>query len=233
VYRTDDNGETFSQLGDASHNDLVSIDFTDPDRQTLITGGHEQPQIFKRSQDGGETWEALGMNVPGDCRQSTYPLALNAAEYLLGCLNGILRTSDAGETWEPVSLSGGFGPPLYASDGAIYWPLENNGGMVVSTDGGVQWERRVGTGVITSARPLELPDGRIATIGGGRSVVVSSDGGESWDEVTLEVPSLEGGTLRGLTYSTARRAFYVWLTTCDDEIPSGAILSAEFDYETR
>src|SRR4051812_43353187 len=41
VYRTDDDGVTFRHLGDSTHNDCVSLDFTDPQRRTLLAGGHE------------------------------------------------------------------------------------------------------------------------------------------------------------------------------------------------
>ena len=51
VYRTDDNGQTFRQLGDVAHSDLVSVDLSDPDRATLLTGVHEQSGLF-RSADG-------------------------------------------------------------------------------------------------------------------------------------------------------------------------------------
>ena len=52
VYRTTDNGATFTPLGDARHIDSVSVDFADPQRQTLLAGGHEQKQTLYRSADG-------------------------------------------------------------------------------------------------------------------------------------------------------------------------------------
>src|SRR5581483_11231730 len=42
VYFTSDDGASFHALGNAAHIDLVTIDFTDPDRKTLLGGGHEQ-----------------------------------------------------------------------------------------------------------------------------------------------------------------------------------------------
>ena len=35
VYRTTDHGRTFHRLGSITHNDYVSVDFSDPDRHTL------------------------------------------------------------------------------------------------------------------------------------------------------------------------------------------------------
>ena len=41
VYFSDDDGVTLKNLGDAHHIDLVSIDFSDKDRKTLLAGQHE------------------------------------------------------------------------------------------------------------------------------------------------------------------------------------------------
>ena len=46
VYRTDDNGVTFRQLGNVTHSDAVSVDLTDPQRLTLLSAGHEQTALF-------------------------------------------------------------------------------------------------------------------------------------------------------------------------------------------
>src|SRR5215216_2878891 len=45
VYRTDDGGETFVDLG-LSHNDYVSVDFSDPKRKTLLASGHDAPRTL-------------------------------------------------------------------------------------------------------------------------------------------------------------------------------------------
>ena len=58
VYRTDDNGATFHALGDVEHVDYVSIDFADPQRSTILAGGHESAKVH-RSNDGGATWDEL------------------------------------------------------------------------------------------------------------------------------------------------------------------------------
>ena len=56
VFRTDDNGATFRALGDVRHVDYMSIDFTDPDRSTILAGGHESSTVHW-SKDGGATWD--------------------------------------------------------------------------------------------------------------------------------------------------------------------------------
>jgi hypothetical protein len=43
VYATTDNGKSFKRVGDVSHNDLLTIDFGDPVRNTMVAGAHEEP----------------------------------------------------------------------------------------------------------------------------------------------------------------------------------------------
>ena len=59
VYRTTDHGKTFEQLGDVTHCDSVSVDFSDPERKTLLAGTHEQSSKLFRSLDGGKTWQRV------------------------------------------------------------------------------------------------------------------------------------------------------------------------------
>src|SRR5512137_2274038 len=49
VYRTTNAGQTFQHLGSARHNDYVSVDFSDPQRRTLVAGGHEQSRTVWKS----------------------------------------------------------------------------------------------------------------------------------------------------------------------------------------
>ena len=42
---------TFTQLGTVTHNDLISVDFSDPDRKTILAGTHEQKRKLFLSTD--------------------------------------------------------------------------------------------------------------------------------------------------------------------------------------
>lgn len=230
VYRTDDEGLTFHALGDLGHVDVVSIDFTDPARRVLLAGGHERSRTLHRSSDGGATWTNVGENLPVS-NFSSAPLVLDASTHLVGCSgwgsdpNGIFRTTDGGAHWTQVSDAAASGAPLRASDGTIYWPLAGGGGMVRSTDDGATWEAIVGGGVVAGVHPIELPDGRLATVGMG-AIVVSSDGGFHWSAATETVPF---GDAVGLAYSAQRQAFYVWHFDCGTEVLADAIMRHPFE----
>jgi photosystem II stability/assembly factor-like uncharacterized protein len=219
VFKTTDGGENFSGLGDIQHNDYLSIDFDDPDRQLMLAGTHEQGKVLYRSEDGGENWDDIGAVLPETCRWSSYPVIVDRDTYLLGCWTGILRTTDAGESWEPVSSFGGASVPLITSTGSIYWTIENSSGLVRSDDGGLNWERVVGGGVVSAARPIELPDGSIATTSGAR-IVRSTDQGMTWKPVTPDLPF----TPTGVVYSEPEGAFFAWQSTCEMQIPENAVM---------
>jgi hypothetical protein len=103
VYRTNNDGNAFQALGSIGHNDTVSVDFTDRNRQTLLAGGHEQKQTVYRTQDGGNTWANVGVNLPAGTAFSSYPLVINSKTFFAGCFpswgggtGGIYQSNDRG-----------------------------------------------------------------------------------------------------------------------------------------
>jgi photosystem II stability/assembly factor-like uncharacterized protein len=231
VFETEDDGETFSQLGEISHVDLVSVDFTDTGRKTLLAGGHEAARSIYRSVDRGKTWKSIAANLP-DGTNCSYPLVVNARVYLVGCggygggLSGIFRSTDAGSTWAMVSNTGGTSAPLKTSDGALYW-VGPNGAMARSADG-VTWKDVVPAGVLRGVTPLELPDGSIAALSA-NNVIVSKDDGASWVRVSSQLPFSDSA---GLAYSKEQQAFFVWHFTCGFNgavpVPDDAVMRYDF-----
>jgi photosystem II stability/assembly factor-like uncharacterized protein len=233
VFKTTDNGVTFHALGDITHNDSVSVDFTDPQRRTLLAGGHEQVQTVHRSTDGGQTWTNVGANLPADSNQSSFVLAIDAQIHLVGCSgwaqgkSGIFRTTNGGQSWSQVSSLGGGFTPLVHSDGSIYWVTRDGASMVRSTDKGATWEMVTASGVVYGIQPIELPDGRIATRGG-QGVIASSDHGKTWSQVAPPTPFEFG--IAPLVYSSFQKAFYSSYWTCmPTEVPANAIAKYAYD----
>ena len=105
VFKTTDDGATFRQLGTVAYSDLLGIDFTDPNRQTLVSGGHERPNVY-RSTDGGGSWTDISGGLPPDIGAASYPHVIDANTFLLGthlgASSGVFRTTDAGATWTKV-----------------------------------------------------------------------------------------------------------------------------------
>jgi len=232
VYKTTDAGQTFEQLGDIGHNDLVSVDFSDPERKTLLVGGHEQQQTLYLSTDGGGSFTQIGMNLPSGSHFSSAPLVLDAQTFLLGACGygdgtcGVFRSGDTGQTWELVSDLPVAARPLWAADDSIYWSTSYDSGIARGADRGTTWSKAADD--LVTSYPVELPDGRILTVRGDH-VVVSADQGVSWDPVGDALPF----KVSGVTYSAQRKTLYVWHWDCGDIVLPDAIASAGFDDEQK
>jgi photosystem II stability/assembly factor-like uncharacterized protein len=228
VYRTDDNGQTFQQLGDVTHSDLVSVDLSDPDRATLLTGVHEQSGLF-RSTDGGETWDDLSSSLPDGVGFTTAPHIIDDATFLLGTNNGsesgVYRIADGDLTWTRVFDLPIAGSPVVSDDGVITWLLERGGGTIRSDDDGVTWTVADSGGTISpNANVLvEGPGGVLVTIGNA-TLVSSNDGGVTWSALGPGLPYAPNG----VSYAPIRDAYYVWRFDCsfttDNPIAPDAIM---------
>lgn len=230
AYRTDNDGQTFTRLGDLSHPEFISIDFTDPDRQTILAGAHESGRLF-RSTNGGDSWTDVSGPLPDGIGYAESPLIIDAQTYLLGTWrdtqSGVYRTTDRGGSWERVADIGVVGRPAVV-EGAIYWLLENQQGMIRSDDGGLSWQPTgSGPSSVESKTVIALPDGRIAAIGKG-SILTTSDQGDTWNRLGPPLPF----DPHGFTYSPSLNALFAWHFDCgDDGIPVNEESIIRFDLD--
>jgi photosystem II stability/assembly factor-like uncharacterized protein len=235
AYRTTDGGATFDQLGDITHLDSISVDLTDPERRTLIAGGHEQERVLHVSTDGGRTWFDRGAAFPGS-GYCTAAHIMDDSTFLVGCQeDGIYRSTDGAASWRRVSDHGVVSPPLTAQNGDLYW-IGSRGGIVRSTDDGATFAIAADsttTPSLTAPSSLaELPDGRM--VGIGRDHLQISSDGEHWTPIGEPLPFPGGGYAgaAGVTYSAWTKTFFIWHWDCGNVVLSDAIMSSGFDYET-
>ncbi len=239
IYRTTDDGRTFTQLGLGSGSggvnccDEVSIDLTDPGRRTMLAGSHENSGHLFRSLDAGASWVDLGANLPAGNGYASFPLVLSARVFLLGTWTspgaGIFRSTDGGASWTRVSSVAVRSHPLVASDGSLFWVADANAGVTRSTDQGATWSQAAVAGrlLTTTAGIAELPDGRLAGPGVDGHVLVSGDHGQTWQPIKTLLPIQP----TGLLYSQRQKAFYAWYWTCNlngDPVPADAIQRLAF-----
>ncbi|MFT3925853.1 MAG: hypothetical protein QM778_25140 [Myxococcales bacterium] len=229
VYETHNNGGLLTPLGDVRHNDLLTVDFADPEQKVMLVGSHERAQTLMRSEDSGKTWSDVGAGLP-PVLSCTRPLIVNATTYLVGCSftgDGIFRSADSGSTWTMVDGTGGVMPPLATPKSGIFWPTAA-GSLMHSMDEGLTWEEVTPKHMLKGLSPVLLPDGRIAALGND-GVLVSDDLGKSWKRVSVELPFEPDE----LTYSAQRKAFYVRNSDCGTFVRPDAVARYDFDWETN
>ena len=229
VYQTTDGGKTFHHLGKITHNDFVSVDFADPQRQTLLAGGHEQSQKVWKSVDGGANWTNVGVNLPAGSKFSSNPLLITPSTYLVNAsgwgkgTGGVFRATDGGTTWNSASALEANGAPLVAADGSIYWELMYDRGLIRSTNHGESWFQACGPGAIKGSQVIELPDGKLAAVGG-KSVKISSDHGASWVQFGDPAPVQPAGVV----YSPDRKALFIWHWDCGNKVLPDGIFRCDY-----
>jgi hypothetical protein len=234
VYKTTDDGVTFTQVGNVTHNDSVSVDLSDPDRKTLLAGSHETAQKLFYSADSGTTWSNIGAALPADAGYCTAALVLDAKTFLVGCsggatATGIYRSTNTGGSWTRVGMQAVWAQPLVSKSSAIYWP-GTQGGVEKSADSGLSFAQIVDgntvAAVVAPTTLAELPDGRIIAIGKDH-LQASADGGTTWSAIGDPLPYTGGGYngASGVTYSATTKTFFIWRWTCDNNVPGNAIMS--------
>ena len=189
IFKTTDGGKTFQPASALWHMDNIAVDFSDPERKTLMSAMHETPGRLYRSTDAGKTWWNIGKERVGyegfpKTLGVISPVILDSKTYIMGCQPswlaahgfkpGIAITDDGGETWTKVSDYGPVGHPLVATDGTIYWSDRT---VIKSADKGKTWQAVTGVTVT----PTELPGGKLLSARD-RQLYVSSDKGATWEK---------------------------------------------------
>jgi hypothetical protein len=246
IFKTTDAGKHLAVVGTSSSVESISIDFNDPNRQTILAGGSQQIQTVNLSTDGGATFQSVGDRVPIEADVSTFPLLIDPTTFLIGCpsrigngaTTGVYRSENSGGTWALASTLGGTAPPLVASDGSIYWASPNGGGIAKSMNQGQTFEQLVRPGFLQSATPVELPDGRLAALSL-HHVVVSDDDGATWHFVTPAFPFGSSVVPSGFVYSVPEKAFFLWHSSCNPDntaptlVAHDAIVRFPYDYSAK
>ena len=138
-----------------------------------ITAQGEATRVADRYQD------TMGFTVvgPGAFLGSGHPDFQMDAD--LPTRLGLIRSADAGETWESVSLGGEADfHVLHAVHGKVYAWDSGTGRVMVSTDDGQSWETRSVMDLRDLVVSPDDPDALLVTTKAG--VMRSDDGGRTW-----------------------------------------------------
>src|SRR5713226_3710448 len=134
ILRTTDGGALWTIQASASSN-LYAVTSADPNTWVAVGGGSLEG-LIARSTDGGTTWTRRYIGP-----QALYGVAFtDPTTGIAAGLNGILRTTDSGETWTAQDLEtpGSF-YSLALADSNVAVAVGYQGMIQRSTDGGITW----------------------------------------------------------------------------------------------
>jgi photosystem II stability/assembly factor-like uncharacterized protein len=184
-----DGGKTWRQAEGLEGADPMGWVIDPQNPAKMYVGGHPG---FYRSENGGKTWTQDNSGLPGTDVHGL-GMDLQNPDILFAYIvdEGIYRSPDAGEFWQPVSSEGGVMGPILVDprEPDTLYISSMQGGFRKSTDGGETWQTVSpfpGGGMAMSiSQSWEEPDTFYAA---GGEVYKSTDGGKSWKADSEGIP---------------------------------------------
>jgi photosystem II stability/assembly factor-like uncharacterized protein len=155
--------------------------------KTMLAYRHDSGETLAISHDAGATWKDLGKGFEGRLVGVFSPQILISTKG-----DGILRSTDAGGSWEKVSDAKTVSAVVKVRGGVGY--VLTKEGLLVTKDQGATWSRK-GSPVEALAGPYFGKDEARLIVAGPKGVMETTDGGESWSKVASLPPNY---ALRGL-----------------------------------
>jgi hypothetical protein len=190
----------------SSHVDWCAVDWSDEELRFILTLKHESGDLLLASRDGGKTFEEIGKGYgPAwifDGRTAVVAEAKSSAKPR----PGLLRTTDAGKTFQPCGAYYARTLPRFQA-GTLYWLAE--GALIASTDQGKTWKKL-----------SDVKDGRCGPVFGKDAqhlfvltttgIRESKDGGVTWENsIPLPAAMKGAGNLAWIAYDARHDLLYV------------------------
>lgn len=139
-----------------------------------------QDQLLK-FHSGDTDWTEVSAALPA----KGFDCVLKQGNVLLvGGAQGIFRSADEGKTWTRVTGDGmGHFSSMTEKDGVVF--SSSNRGILRSSDGGQHWDWALDH---CGTRKVRVVDGQLVALTEPFGVKVSADGGQTWEERSLELP---------------------------------------------
>lgn len=166
-----------------NHLDFGAVDWEQTGENILATR-HESGGVLCLSADGGKSWQDVGRVGPDkkivkEDREFKALGMFDAKALLASRGKGVVRSTDAGRTWETVSDATPVAAVMRVHKGIGYWPTDQ--GVLTSKDRGatwaVAWPIKAVFGPYFGAKP-----GQVVVVGK-EGFSESLDGGATWKVV--------------------------------------------------
>jgi photosystem II stability/assembly factor-like uncharacterized protein len=181
ILATADGGETWTKQFSAveEQRPLLGIHFLDA-KHGYAVGAYG---AFYETTDGGAKWTARKI-LADDKHLNAIIEAGKDTLVIFGEAGTLLRSTDAGATWQPVPApyKGSFFGGVMAKDGAIV-AFGLRGRIYRSTDAGKSWTQVPSVSEFTLMNGTLMPDGAIVLAGAAGTLLSSRDNGQSFTAI--------------------------------------------------
>jgi len=185
--RTLDGGKTWTPVKNVARGyDWAAVDWSQESAATVFARVHEHHDLGVLSRDGGKTWKELGNGFG--------PVGLFGGKVLVASKGkwpkwaGIFRSTDGGQSWQPVSDATPIGV-LTVLKGTGYWLTDR--GLLKSTDEGKTWQA-VGEPLGAAWGPYFGKDEKHFVVVNKQGFQETADGGQTWQRIAPYPPSVKG-----------------------------------------
>ncbi|HWQ32963.1 MAG TPA: BACON domain-containing carbohydrate-binding protein [Blastocatellia bacterium] len=151
VWRTTDNGATWTPLTDDQPSLAMGALAFDPNNPNIIYAGTGEQNFsldsyygngVLKSTNGGVTWAVQGAAVFARQTISRIVVSQSSGQTVLAAANGgLYRSTDGGSTWTRVLAGVATDVIAAPGNGGTYYSAILAGGVFKSTDGGVSWTK--------------------------------------------------------------------------------------------
>ncbi len=188
------------------HIDWCAVDWTDPDMKLIFALKHESGDLLIVSRDGGKSFDEVGKGYGPAWVFERKTAVVAEAKSKANPKPRLLRTTDAGKTFEPGPEYTARALPRWHGD-TLYWVVD--GALIATTDSGKTWKK---LSDLKDGRygPIFGKDGKHLLVLTGAGIVESTDGGVSWSRA-IAVPKEMGAVsaLSWMDYDAVHDVLYV------------------------
>jgi photosystem II stability/assembly factor-like uncharacterized protein len=180
-----DGGKSWEPFAGMGRNwNYGAVDWSDPEAKAIFADRHESGGEKYVSSDAGAHWKFIGKHPEFDSLG-----IFDAHTLVAGTAAGILRSTDAGETWTKISGLHPVGRLAVYFNGLTYWLAKE--GLITSADQGATWQK---TGAASDAGwgPLFGQDAQHIVVADEQGFLQTANGGRTWKRIA-ELPQFKAG----------------------------------------
>ncbi len=187
IYKSIDGGKTWSNVSPPGNVDIWGNIFLNENFGFAVGGGCGDPQQFYKTTNGGKSWTLFSANY-FDSGLSDVIYDNNSGIGYAASSGAIWRTTDLGNTWEVISITGNrdWEEEITLSGQSFLIPYSSGctggaggGGMRMSTDMGKTWKNKELGISMFGAFLLSPKKGWV--VGWQQSIYYTSDAGNTWE----------------------------------------------------